>query len=186
MPPAPDLGNQVLHHLMTSTKGVPAQGLYRKRVTVIRRLSDAAGIEFASFGINAIAAVVTAACHAGSFIKCSSVLLSTVSSLGHHVSHRFQHLRCYLFRFRSCPSVRASGFLCTSTPSSFSSCGRLVVHPLPSFVACPTMLAVPLKMVPWRFHLPVAPPPLTRLDIFRTHDGSLGIVLPCLGNHLMN
>ena len=32
---------------------------------------------------------------------------------GHHVSHRLQHLKCDLFPFRACPSVKASSFLCT-------------------------------------------------------------------------
>ena len=36
---------------------------------------------FASFSINATAAVLTAAGHTGSFINCSSVFLSTVSSI---------------------------------------------------------------------------------------------------------
>ena len=44
MPPATDLGNQVLHHLTTSTKCVPAYKLYRRHVTVIGRMSSGVGV----------------------------------------------------------------------------------------------------------------------------------------------
>ena len=63
----------VLHHLMASTKRVPA------RVTVIVRRSNGAGIWFTSDGINATAAALRYPSH--TFINCSSVLLSTVSPI---------------------------------------------------------------------------------------------------------
>ena len=44
MHPATDLGNQVLHHLITSTKRVPAYKLYRRHVTVIGRMSSGVGV----------------------------------------------------------------------------------------------------------------------------------------------
>ena len=115
MPPATDLGHNVFAPPDAVNEARPChKKLYGKHVTVIGRSSNGAGICFASFGINTKAAELTAAGHAESLINCSSVLL-------YHVSHRFEHLSCYLFPFRPCPPVRASGFLCIFAPQAFIS-----------------------------------------------------------------
>ena len=92
---------------MTSTKRFLAQMLYRRHVTVTGRRSSGVSVQFAFFGISATAAVLTNAAHTGSSVN---FVLQRIFLFGHHISHRFHHLRCHLFPFRPRPSGPAAFF----------------------------------------------------------------------------
>ena len=83
MPHATDLGNNALHHLMSSTKRVPAQKLYRKQKA---RDCDWSKGKWCKHRVH------TAAGHTRSFINCSSDFLSTstwaiMSLIGFNISN---------------------------------------------------------------------------------------------------
>ena len=135
MLPATDLGNHVLHQLMTPTKRVHAKMLYRRQVMAIGLRSNGTGVWFAPVGpmqLEPCSQVLAAQDFSSTVpVSCS---LHGLSHLDHHVSDQLQHLRCFLFTFRSCqPVSRASGFPCTPClhfSTSWSICVLTHFHPL--------------------------------------------------------
>ena len=132
MPPTTDLGNQPRFSTPDDVNEVPAPKLYRRHVRVWTEAQRCWHL-VCFLRYHATAAVLTAAGHTRSLIKCSSVLLSTVSSIltitsliGINVSS----VTCL-------HSDRAHWLMLTAffATQAFhcSSIGRSVVHPYPSF-----------------------------------------------------
>ena len=170
VPRATDLGNYVLHHLLTSTKRVPAPSLYRRLVTVICRRSDGARIWFASCGIDATAAVLTTAFHTRYRIQCCSVLLSTVSSTLASCLSSVSSSQVSSVSIPIVPSRQDQRLALQPKTSSHHLVDLSFTH-YHLLLRVPQILTVPLKILPCRFRLLVPSP-----------EGGL----PSLRNHLVN
>ena len=167
MPPATDLGNHGLHHLMISTKCVPGQKLYTRHVTVIGRKSSGVGVWFALPSVSAqlqphsqLLPTQDPSCIVP--VSCSPPSLP-------FWSHRFQHLRCHLFSIPIAPMNRGQQPSSLHQTSSFSH--HLVdlqfthFHP---WLRVPQVLVVPLKVLPCRLAKPWQSPcgfPLGRRSV---------------------
>ena len=159
MPPATDLDDQVLHHLTTSTKRVPAQRWYIRHVTVVegpeRNCSR------------------THSCWLHKILHqlFQRLVLHRLFQYCRHIPHRFYNLRVSSVSIAISAIHRGCSFLCSPRLQLFHHVVDLLFTHYHLWLRVPQVLVGPLKVLPCQLRLLVPSP----------ED-----VLPRLGNHHMD